>query len=1065
MKKHTSLILVLLLVLIQAQAGQPESTPSKSAELIPHTVEYQGTVSLPAVNNKQSDIEVTYTRQDNGKKVYREVHQNVFIRDGQFSLVLGAGQPKNGWFAKYKTLNEVFKANDKLNMSFKVADTTLYPQVALLPAGHSMESGMAIAGFKNPNELHSKGYSKKGHISAYQAAVLSTNPQLLETSSNGFARNSSPFTVKMRGPFVSKPARSLPVAVAQPFVEKEINSIRHESLFDKDGRRHGTQESKQFDELVNNGNTRGVLDPTPDPILNFAGMGNLNGVLPPDIEGAVGPNHYVQQVNLSTAVYNKAGTLVSGPFNTNQLWSGFGGSCESDNSGDAIALYDEEADRFVLSQFAVATATSVCFAVSTTPDPTGTYYLYELPAQRFPDYYKLGVWPAANNNAYFMTTNSGFAGGYDVYAIDRESLLNGTTPRTAQFFQNYYNLLMPADVDGRPPSDDAPGLLYTFRAGGENYFTDPTPVDSLDVFEYDVDWDNPANSTLTRVQEITTNDGLADFNWTVCGFFQSSCLPQPGTSATLDSGSWWPLQRLQYRNFTSHEALIGTWVVDVEAAGDRAAPRWFELNRNGGSWSIAQQGTFSPDAEHRFLSSISMDASGGIGMVFSKVSASTFASINYTARSSSDPLGQMRDEKVLIAGAGVQTSTSSRWGDYASMDVDPVDGCTFWMTSEHLPSTGGAPWATQIGSFIMPDCVSVNAADSAQSVCTANTTTADFDLTLYGAFDGSTNMGVSGCPAGASCNFSVNPVNDPADTTTLNVTGLDSAAAGSYDILATATDSISASLNNDVLLSLNLFDDVPGTSTLVSPVSNTLALTSTTLSWVGNNAQEYQVEVDDDPNFGSVDVSAIVSGTSFGVSGLNEATCYFWRVTATNLCGMGATSPTKQFYTNTTAPAGTFDSTDVPVAIGTVPVTITSELDVTGVGTITDVNVLNLAGAHTWVEDLTFTLTSPGGTSVTLMSGPCGNFDDFDINFDDEAASANFPCPPNDGQTYQPANPLSAFDGENADGTWTLTVVDAFNGDGGSLNSWSLEFESAVDPGPLTCPDLIFYDGFNIILP
>ncbi|TDR20674.1 proprotein convertase P-domain-containing protein [Marinicella litoralis] len=1063
--KKTPLIIICLFFAATCFAAETNDTVEKVAQITPFHILYQGQLDVANDVKVRQDITVTYYQPKTQKKLFTEIHKNTSIDQGVFNITLGQGQAKNGWFAPYKSMHEVFLKNDVIDLSFKVGDVVQYPMVSLKPAGHSMASSMALSGVQNNNKLHSKGYKKAGKTSAYQATVLSASMEKT-VPVDTFARKTNPFTVAMNGPVLSQPLRSLPVIESTPFVDKEVNSIRHETLFDKDGNRYGTVESKQFDPLVNDAATTGPSLPTPDPIMNFAGMDNINGVLPPDIEGAVGETYYVQQVNLSTAVYSKdTGALVAGPFNTNQLWSGFGGSCQSDNSGDAIALYDEPAKRWVLTQFAVTTATSVCFAVSVTSDPTGNYYLYELPAQRFPDYYKLGVWPAADNNAYFMTTNSGQAGAYDVYAIDRESLLNGTTPRTAQFFQSYYNLLMPADVDGTLPDDTTPGYLYTFRAGGESYFTDPTNVDSLDIFEFDVDWNNPANSTLTRVQEITTNDGLADFNWTVCGFFNSDCLPQPG-GVNLDSGSWWPLQRLQYRRFATHETLVGTWVVDVEAAGDRAAPRWFELNKPANSWVIAQQGTFSPDTEHRFLPSISMDASGGIGMVFSKVSSSTFASMYYTSRGKNDPPGVMRDEKLLIAGAGTQTSSSNRWGDYASMDVDPVDGCTFWMTSEHIPSTGGAPWATQIGSFSLPECASVFTSTPSAEVCTLNNTTTSFDLTLSEGFTGTTNLSVSGCPTGATCGFSSNPIVNPNNTSTLDLSGLNNAGSGDSTLVVTAADSVDSSISNDVFFNLNLFDATPGAPGLVSPTTNQMTLTSVLLEWANaGQAQEYYVELDDDPAFGSIDVSGTVSGNSFTATGLNNATCYFWRVASSNLCGIGDSSTVRQFYTGNMVTFAPELSTDVPKTITTVPNVVTSDLEITGVGDISDVNVVDLIGTHTYMGDLTFSLTSPEGTTVTLMGGACGTDEDFDINFDDEAASANFPCPPVDGGSYIPSSPLSAFDGENADGIWVLTVTDGFNADGGSLNSWGLEFEGLSDPGALTCPDLIFENNFELVLP
>lgn len=1052
--------LLLLLVTLSAQANKL-NIPF-NGKFIPSTIQYHGQIKSSSSRISQNhDIIVSYYKENSNDIIYKETLKNITITNGKFDIELGTGLSKKRLFSKKQNLKDIFMSHDKIEMSFTIDNKNYFPKVKLYPAGHSMQSSLAISGVSD-NKLHSKGFKKVSVESAIQAVILSDNKSDA-TVSNSYSFKTHPLTMPMRGPFISQPASSIAKTKQQPFIEQEVNPPRHESLTDANGERYGTTTEQHHDSLANTSQSFGPGAVTPDTIVNFPGTGNLNGVLPPDIEGAVGVNYYVQQINLSTTIFNKDGTIAVAPFNTNQLWSGFGGSCESDNSGDAIALYDEQAQRWVLSQFAVTTATSVCFAVSTTSDPTGTYYLYELPAQRFPDYYKLGVWPAANNNAYFMATNSGSAGQYDVYAIDRESLINGTTPRVAQFFQGYYNLVLPADSDGNPPSDDTPGYLYTFRDGGESYFTDPTPDDSLDIFEYNVDWNTPANSTLTRVQVFTAANGLADFNWTICGFFVSDCLPQPG-GVNLDSGSWWPLQRLQYRNFGDKETLVGTWVVNVDPQpAKRAAPRWFELNKTTGNWSIAQQGTYSPDAENRFLSSISMDGSGNIGMVYSKVSGSTFASAYYTSRGKNDAPGTMRDEKVLIAGAGNQTSTSNRWGDYASMDIDPTDNCTFWMTTEHIPTTGGAPWATQIGSFRLPECVSILTANNSKDVCTMDDATS-FDLTLSEGFPGTTNLSITGCPTNASCDFSPNPVVNPIINTTLNITNLSASSNSINSMIVTGTDSVDITLTSNTNLNLNLFDAIPNPPMLTSPAMTSLVSTTPTLSWSNpNQSQLFRVEISDDPFFNNIISNTQISSTSYTSNPLPQGQCFYWRVSADNICGSGSPSASGEFYTNLLQDHPQMDSTDVPkTIIASGPNTVTSTLNVSGVGVIADVNINNFMGTHTWLADLTMTLTSPTGTVVTLMSGTCGNNDNWNINFDDEAASGNWPCPPTDGGTYQPAGSLSDFDGENADGIWTLTVADGFNGDGGSLDSWGLTFQSPIDPGAQVCnTDVVFFDGFE----
>ncbi len=141
--------------------------------------------------------------------------------------------------------------------------------------------------------------------------------------------------------------------------------------------------------------------------VSFDGPNNISGVSPPDPVGDVGPNHYVAMSNLSFQIFNKAGTSVFGPAANNTLWAGFGGACQTENAGDPIVLHDQLADRWILTQFTAAGPTYFnCVAVSTTPDPTGTYYRYAFTTgANFPDYPKYGVWP----DALYISTRE-FAG-------------------------------------------------------------------------------------------------------------------------------------------------------------------------------------------------------------------------------------------------------------------------------------------------------------------------------------------------------------------------------------------------------------------------------------------------------------------------------------------------------------------------------------------------------------------------------------------------------------------------------------------------------------------------------
>ncbi len=683
----------------------PVSADAPQTATFPRTVVYQGQ-SLDGAGQALTGIHaMTFRYLDPaGRELLAETLPAVAVVDGRFKVELGTGRPLAG--SDYASLAAVFASHARVEMEVSIDGEVQEPRLAILPAGHSLKSRLVLAGARQEDDdaEHWHGYEAKGGATAIQSGVLAPRGLRPVAPAQEGTVWRRPYTLPVVGPMLSQAVRDLPKAQPRPLAvdTEEVNKPRHEALFDDQGRRFGTAAPKEDDYLA--GPTRTNLR-TPALQQSFEGVNNVSGVLPPDTEMAVGPNHVVQVVNLAFAIYSKTGSLLAGPSNTNTLWAGFGGPCQTDNSGDAIFLYDNLADRFVLTQFAVAANhQSVCFAVSQTPDPTGAYYLYEVVTPRFPDYYKVGVWPAANNNAYFFGTNSGFQGQYDVFAVDRSRMLSGLTARSMQFFQNFPNLMMPADLDGTVgPAASSPGLFYSFRDGGEPYFGSPA-TDSLDVYAFQVDWTTPANSTLTLTNSITPAQGLANFNWTVCGFFVSNCIPQPGTAQGIDSASWWPMQRLVYRNFGSYEALVGAWTVDVNSTGNRAAPRWFELHNTGSGWSIYQQGTHSPDSIHRWMPSVAMDGSGNIAIGYSRGDGSNFASLYYATHETTDALGAMQTEALMHAGTGAQTHSAARWGDYSSMELDPSDDCTFWYTSEYLATTSSASWRTRIGSFRLASC-------------------------------------------------------------------------------------------------------------------------------------------------------------------------------------------------------------------------------------------------------------------------------------------------------------------------------------------------------------------------
>ena len=427
-----------------------------------------------------------------------------------------------------------------------------------------------------------------------------------------------------------------------------------------------------------------------------------NRVAPPDTTGDVGPNHYVQWVNLRFAVYTltrdaqnqiTAFNLVPGfPKNGNTIWSGFGGRCQTDNDGDPIVQYDQLADRWILTQFAVsATPYMQCVAVSTGSDPTGTYNRYAFSYDRsFNDYPKMGVWPDAYYITYNMFRNGRSFTGNTVCALERAQMLVGGAARQACANTTAGASLVPADLEGSTaPPAGSPNLLMSITST------------AVQFWRMAVNW-TAGTGTLTGPITVA---GVASFS-RACG--GGVCIPQPGTSNRLDSLGDRMMYRLSYRNFGDHEALVINHSV---TSGSVVGVRWYELrNATGQTFgsanpSLFQQGTFAPTNDFRWMGSAAMDKSGGIAIGYNISNATNIVpSIRYAYRGPNDPMGTLGNETTVVVGNGIQTASLTRWGDYSTISVDPVDGCQMVFTSQYQPGDGNFNWTTFIHSFKLSTC-------------------------------------------------------------------------------------------------------------------------------------------------------------------------------------------------------------------------------------------------------------------------------------------------------------------------------------------------------------------------
>jgi hypothetical protein len=413
-------------------------------------------------------------------------------------------------------------------------------------------------------------------------------------------------------------------------------------------------------------------------IFNFA-------FVPPDTNGAVGATQYVQMVNVTIAVYDKkTGERVLGPAAISSIWAGFGGTCETEDGGDPIVVYDQLANRWLVSQFQFDN--SQCVAISTSSDATGSYHRYQFSfGNDFPDYPKFGVWP----DAYYYSANlfsPGFSGAA-ACAFERAKMLAGNAAKMVCFTNPASASLLPADLDGKnlPPS------------GAPNYFLDIADASNLNVYQFRVNFTNPAQSTFTKTATIP----VAPFS-DVCMFsFRLACIQQPQPGEPLDAIADRLMFRLAYRNFGDHEALVVNHSIE---GGAMTGVRWYEIRSPGAQPFVHQQGTVTDPNIAFWMGSVAMDKAGNIALGFSASEKRVNPSVYAVGRQAGDPPGTMFGPMVLAAGTGVQQASFQRWGDYSSMDIDPNDDCTFWYTQEYYKTTGFFDWTTRIAAFRFDSC-------------------------------------------------------------------------------------------------------------------------------------------------------------------------------------------------------------------------------------------------------------------------------------------------------------------------------------------------------------------------
>ncbi|MCG9970684.1 T9SS type A sorting domain-containing protein [Christiangramia crocea] len=418
------------------------------------------------------------------------------------------------------------------------------------------------------------------------------------------------------------------------------------------------------------------------PIITFDAA--ISRSTPTDPTGVVGPNHYLNAWNSAFSIWDKNKNQIVPPSSLASI----GGEFQGEVLGDPIVVYDEAADRYIISQFSDSPE-SFLIAVSQGPDPVNDgWYTYRFTTNGIlPDYPKMSVW----GDGYYITTNKNSRTADEnpvVYVVERDKMLTGKTAGILAFplpgieTNGFYS---PAGFQTVGPELPPPGNSPIVYLQDDAWAG--VSEDHLKIWLINVDWNDLSVSTISESQELSSANGVSPFIATFDGGSFSN-LSQPDGAPDVDALQATMMYMTQYRRFASYNSVVMNFVVDVDpSAAEHAGIRWYELRQqnDGGLWSVYQEGTYAPDKRDRFSGSIGIDARGNIGLGYTVLDNSpadpVYPSLRYTGRFVNDPPGIMTLEEQSIF-EGESPNPNSRYGDYAHLSVDPSDGVTFWHNGE-----------------------------------------------------------------------------------------------------------------------------------------------------------------------------------------------------------------------------------------------------------------------------------------------------------------------------------------------------------------------------------------------
>ncbi len=846
-----------------------------------------------------------------------------------------------------------------------------------------------------------------------------------------------------------------------PFVAfDQTQRFRDERVRDERGL-IGENEEAEEDLEGRRGNPVIVDDPLPhgvDPALQTAaalhgfdravdlsvnGMG-YTSVSPADPCLDVGPNHVIQMINGGSGAYFRIFNKSLAALGAQTYLDNFTGSVGG--AGDPIVLYDAMADRWLMSEFS-ATGNRLLVAISQTADPLGSWYAYSYQATNFPDYPKYAIW----NNCYVVTTNEATPA---IYVLPRASMLTGSAGTVVRFSVSSYGTIAfqsttPVTYDGgTAPPAGAPAMFMRMADAAWG-----APADRLEIWNINYNVATPASSTITGPTFLTTDA----FDSGLCGYTTLNCITQPGTQ-TMDPLRELLMNRICYRNISGYEAIVCTHAVDVNAT-DRAGLRWYELHRTGAytnPWSIYQQGTYSPDANDRWMPSIAINENGDIGLAYNiagTTGGNVYPSVRYTGRYKDDPLGQMTFAETSIV-AGSASHNNNRYGDYNSLDVDPSDGLSFYGTAMYNPA---ASWGTRMFKFSFPvvGCTAPTVSEGLVDNCGAGTFTLSVTI---GANGDAPNYDVYTSVNGAAQTF--NSTRTPG-TYVVGTYGFGTNVAVQvrHNGNAACNQTLTAVSSNGTSCCTAPSAVVTGTCIGSTNYSVSINLTSM------GSASSIAIQIDPDAGGPSVPVTVqtVTAPGNYGpygnyVSGSPVNSILMHDVYAQ--CNFTQSN----FVKNCNAPGagcGVFINTTSTPVVDNGTMTSTIAVPLQGGATINDLNVyVNVT--HTWVSDVRLSLKSPANTTVNLIAtGLCTDQDNIDLEFDQTGVNGavGSSCPLTN-KFVIPAASLAGFNGQLLEGTWTLTVQDVVAQDEGTLNSWCL-IPTLAAPNVQVSPKVMLEGPYN----